>query len=477
MQHSVSLTDGPITRGLFQFAVPILCANVLQSLSGSLSAFWVGRYLGEAALTAITNSQSLILLLTGAAMGITMAATILVGQCIGEKDLAAAKRVVSTGLAFFVVIAIVLALVGGVFAELVLRSMQTSAASLPMAVAYVRMMFLALPVTYSYAFVMSLLRGTGDSRTPLKFMLLSVAIEAVCSPILIFGVGPLAGVGIVGAGLATLLAQAVSLTTLVLFLYARRHPLCLHRGELTKLHWSIVSTLLRKGVPMGGQVLVISLGSVLMIALVNRFGIETTAAYGASLLLWNYIVMPALAITMAASAMTALNLGARRWDRVRKIAIVGVVYCAAVTGLIVLCVSAADSYVYRWFLPADSPALQIASHINRIATWSLILTGMSMVMFGVVRGAGAVMAPLLIYAASLLAVRFPVAALLEERWQEDAIWWSFPISSAVALALATVYFRYGRWRPACSELPAREDRSVRAETRELRLRQPSSYRE
>ena len=225
---------------------------------------------------------------------------------------------VGTSATFFAGISVVMAIAGLVLCEPLLIAMSTPPDSLPLAVAYMRVIFLALPFLYMYAFVMAVLRGAGDSKTPFYFMLLSVGIDIVLNPVFIFGFGPIPRFGIAGSALATFMAQAISLTALIRHLYRRNHVLCLHKDELRylKIDWSIVGTLVKKGIPMSAQMLVVSLSAVLMITLVNRFGVDTTAAFGAALQIWNYIQMPAFAIGMAVSAMAAQNVGARKWDRV-----------------------------------------------------------------------------------------------------------------------------------------------------------------
>lgn len=445
-----SLTEGSISSGMIRFALPILFANILQSLNGSVNSIWVGRYLGEAALTATSNSNTVLFLLIGASFGIAMAATILIGQCIGARDMPEAKRVVGTSATFFASISILMALIGLTFSEPLLVAMRTPAFALPLAVAYMRVIFLALPFLFMYAFVGSVLRGAGDSKTPFYFMLLSVAIDIALNPAFIFGIGPIPRLGIAGSALATLMAQAITLTALVIHLYRRRHMLVLHKDEIRylRLDWTIVGTLVKKGIPMGGQMLVVSLSGVLMISLVNNFGVDTAAAFGAALQLWNYIQMPAFAVGMAVSAMAAQNVGAQKWDRVNSVARVGVLYSLILTGSMVLVIELLDRTAFQIFLPAGSEALKIATHLNRIVTWSFMFFGVTMVLFGVVRATGAVMAPLFILILALLLVRFPVADALVGRFQIDAVWWSFPSSSALASLLAVLYYKFGGWRTA-----------------------------
>ena len=323
-----SLTEGSIRVGLFRFSLPILLANILQSLNGSVNSIWVGRFLGEAALTATSNANTVMFLLIGAAFGVALAATILIGQYIGANNLPEAKRVVGTSATFFAGISVLMAVAGLALCRPLLIAMHTPADSLPLAVAYMRVIFLALPCLYMYAFVGAVLRGAGDSKTPFYFMLLSVGIDIALNPVFIFGVGPIPRLGIAGSALATFVAQSVSLAALIRHLYRRHHILCLHQRELAllKVDWSVVATLVKKGVPMSAQMLVLSLSGVLMITLVNRFGVDTTAAFGAALQIWNYIQMPAFAVGMGMSAMTAQNVGAGKWHRVTHIARVGVLY-------------------------------------------------------------------------------------------------------------------------------------------------------
>ena len=450
MQRPHSLTEGSISRGLVRFAIPILFANVLQSLNTSVNAFWVGRYLGEAALTATSIANSVLFLLLGGVFGLSIASTILVGIYIGGKRLEDAKRVVGTSATFFFVLSIVMSAAGWLFLDPLLHAMTTPAESMALAKAYMRVIFLALPFMYLYAFVMAVLRGAGDSKTPLMFMLLSVGLDIVLNPVLIFGVGPLPQLGIAGSAAATFFAQSVSLVALIVHLYRHRNPLRLQRHELglLRLDWTIVNTLIVKGVPMGLQLFVISLSGILMITLVNRFGVHSTAAFGAAFQVWTYIQMPAFAIGMAVSSMAAQNVGARKWERVNAIARSGSLFSFLVTGFVVVLVEVLGGYVLGLFLPAGSEALAIAEHLNRVAAWSFIPLGISMVLFGVVRATGAVLPPLAILAISLLGVRFPFAIAFMDRFGADAIWWSFPLSGLVAVALAVLYYKFGGWRSA-----------------------------
>jgi Na+-driven multidrug efflux pump len=192
--------------------------------------------------------------------------------------------------------------------------------------------------------------------------------------------------------------------------------------------------------------LVISVAGLTMVGLVNREGVETTAAYGVVLQLWAYVQMPALAIGAAVSAMAAQNIGAGRWDRVGQITRAGVIANLAMTGVLIALILWFDRTTLGLFLADGSPAIAIGQHIGLIASWSFLLFGVTMVLFGTVRANGAVWGPLIILFVAMFPVRLGVALLARPALGADALWWSFPAGSAMTLAGAILYYRYGPWR-------------------------------
>lgn len=448
--QATALTTGSIPRTLFTFSLPILMGNVLQSINGSVNAVWVGNFLGPAALSATANANTVMFLLLGAVFGITMASTILIAQHMGARQSEAAKRVVGTSATFFIGLAVVISALGTLWCRTILGWMGTPRDSIELAVAYMRVMFLALPPSYAFFFVMAALRGAGDSKTPFHFLVMSVALDIVLNPLLIFGLGPVPALGIAGSATATLIAQTASLLAMLRHIYRRANPLVLHRAELGMLKpdTAILRTLVLKGIPMGLQMIVLSSSMVMLFAVVNQFGSATAAAFAAAMQLWNYVQMPALALSAAVSSMAAQNIGAGLWERVRDVARAGVLFNLLMTGLPVVLLYAINRYALRLFLPAGSDSLEIAVHLNQIILWSFLMFGVSMVLSGVVRAAGAVVPPLLILFVSLWVVRVPLSFWAAERHGSDGIWWSFALSAFLAMALTGAYYLQGSWRSA-----------------------------
>ncbi len=449
------LTSGPIGPTLMAFALPTLGSNVLQSLNGSINAIWVGRFLGENALAATSNANIIMFLMFGAVFGFGMAATILIGQSWGRRDVEGARRAFGSAIGLVLAASVVTALVGWATTHDILVLLATPPQALPLAEDYLRVIFLGLPASMMLVLVMMGLRGTGDAMTPLWFMILGVILDAGLNPLLILGVGPFPRLGIAGSALATLISGTVSIVALVVWINLRDLPIRLRGAELAFLRpqRALVKTILAKGLPIGAQMLVISLAGLAMVGLVNREGVATTAAYGVTLQLWGYIQMPALAIGAAVSAMAAQNIGANRWDRVGQVTRIGILYNIALTGVLVGAVLWFDRTTLGLFLAPDSPAIPIGQRISVIASWSFILFGVTMVLFGTVRANGAVWGPLLILFVAMFPVRLGLALLLRPTLGADALWWSFPAGSMATLVGAALYYRYGPWRRGALRVP------------------------
>lgn len=444
------LTTGPIGRTLIAFALPVLGSNILQSVNGSANAIWVSYVLGEAALTATANANQIFFLMLGAVFGVTMVASILIGQAVGAGDEAAAKKVVGTATTFFLALSLVVAALGFTLSPHILTAMGTPDDARADAIAYLRIIFLAMPFLYMFSFLMIAQRGAGDSRTPFYFSLMSVGLDVMLNPLLIMGVGPFPRMGIAGSATSTLVAQLITMCAMGAWLYRKRSVAVIRPADWRLLipDLTIIRSLLLKGLPMAFQMTAISLAAVTMISFVNRYGSITAAAYGAAQQLWTYVQMPSMALGGAVSAMAAQAVGAGKMDRVNRIAWIGVGYAALMTGAPVVVIVLLDPWILHAFLPGDSPSFPIAVHINSIVLWSFIPFGVSFIFTGVVRATGAVWPPLLAVVAALWGVRVPFARLLEPHIGAEAIWASFPAGSLVAVALAGAYYQWGGWRKA-----------------------------
>ncbi|HEY0044380.1 MAG TPA: MATE family efflux transporter [Allosphingosinicella sp.] len=444
------LTSGPINATLLAFALPTLGSSILQSLNGSINAVWVGRFLGEDALAATSNGNIVMFMLMAFVFGFGMASTILIGQAFGRRDVDGARRVLGTAIGSFVGIAACIALVGWLLAPSILQALGTPGAAMPLALDYMRVIFVAVPGALMMTMLMMALRGSGDSLTPLWFMALSVLLDSGLNPVFILGLGPFPAMGIAGSATATAVANYVSLSAMLVYIYARDLPLRLRGAEMGYLRPdpALLKVIVAKGLPMGLQMIVISSSALAMLGLVNREGVHVTAAYGVTQQLWTYVQMPAMALGAAVSAMAAQNIGAGNWDRVSQITRAGVIFNILLTGALIGLLTLADRPALALFLGGESEALPIAQHIQLIATWGFLFFGVSLVLFGTVRANGQVVGPLIILFISMYPVRLGFAFGTREWLGQDALWLSFPIGMVATMLMASALYLHGGWRNA-----------------------------
>ncbi len=442
------LTIGPVGKTLLLFALPSLGVNILQSLNHSVNSVWIGQFLGVEALAASANAGMVMFLMFSTLFGFSMATTILIGQHMGRRDIESVRRVIGTSLTMFVLAGVAIAALGWIFAPQLLRLLATPEGAYPLALTYLRIMFLSMPTSFIMILLSSSLRGVGDSVTPMWNSVLNVALDIVLNPIFILGLGPIPAMGIGGSALATLIAGLVTVAVLIQRIYAKDLAIRLRGVELAWLKptAAYLGPIARMGLPMGLSMIIMSGSALAMIGLINREGVDTAAAFGVMNQLWSYVQMPAVAVGSAVSAMAAQNIGAGKWDRIGKIAWAGVGINVAMTTVILLAITLFDRALLGLFLPADSNAIPVAIHINHVIGWSYILMGISMVVTFIVRANGAVVGPLVILILSGVIVRFTVGFGLHDAYGADAIWWAFIATGVTSVILSVAYYYHGGWR-------------------------------
>lgn len=443
-----SLIEGPIAPALILFSLPLMGTNAMQSLSMTVNAIWVSHVLGPAALTATVNAQILMMMLMGAVFGVGMAANIVLAQAFGAGDDSAVKRVVGTSMSFFVLSSIVLGLIGILAAPTILDAMRTPGDARAQAIVYLRYTCLSMPLVFTFMFLQMLMRATGEARMPFVYSLVSIVLGFVFTPLLMTGWMGTPRLGIAGAVLGGIAAQAIALGLMLRDLYRQDTPIAL-RGEdlrFLKIDWSILNVLIMRGLPMGLQMFVISGASIVVLWLVNGYGSNVAAGYGAATQLWSYVQMPAMALGASVSSMAAQNVGAGRWDRVNKLAGVSTLLALAVTGAVIVLLYALGDLPLLLFLAPGSEALRVAVEINHYVLWGWIPFAITFVLFGIVRANGAIIPPTIILCLSLWIIRVPFAYFLQPTLGAEAIWWSFPLGTIVSTAGAYAYYRWGKWR-------------------------------
>nr|WP_067932495.1 MATE family efflux transporter [Alicyclobacillus kakegawensis] len=433
-------------KTLFVFLIPLMLSNALQSIGGAVSSVLLGQFIGVDALAAGSAVFPVVFFLISFMIGIASGSSVLIGQAYGAGRMDRVKAVAGTSLTFTFLVGVVLAVAGGIGTHTVLTWMGTPTNILASATGYARIFFYALPMLFVYAVYTTFMRGTGDSRTPFYFLVVSTGLSLLLTPTFIFGWVGLPRLGLYGAAWANVVATLATFVLMLVYLHVRRHPLRLDREIVAglKIDAAILGQLLRIGFPTGVQMVMVSLSEIAIVTLVNRYGSDATAAYGAYYQVANYVQMPAVSIGIAVSIFGAQVIGAGRPEQLRQVIRSGVLLNYVVGGvLVILCYLFARG-ILSWFL-TNEHTLRMAFRLLMITLWSYLIFGNAQVFSGIMRASGTVVWPTVLSVISIWCVEIPVAYLLSARLGIDGVWLGYCAAFVVSLLLLYGYYRWF-WR-------------------------------
>jgi putative MATE family efflux protein len=446
LHRPASADPRPLWRVFLVFLGPMLLSNILQALSGTINNVFVGQMLGTQALAAVSGMFPIVFFFISLVIGIGAGASVLIGQAWGAREPHKVKAIAGTAIALGLALGLLVAVFGGTFTEALLRLLGTPADVLPIAIGYARTMMLAMPGLLVFILVTQLMRGVGDTLTPLYALLLSTAVSCALTPAFIRGWGGLPQLGVTSAAAASVVAFAAALLFLAWIMRRRGHPLAPDRELLRALRIdpAILKLVVKIGLPTGVQMIVVSLAEIVLLFLVNGFGSDATAAYGAVNQVVNYVQFPALSIAITASILGAQAIGAGRADRLRAIARTGLKLNLVITGGLVVIGYLFSRHLIGAFV-TSGPVIELAQTLLHIMLWSCVVFGLQAVLGGVMRASGAVMVPTAIAIFCIAAIEVPSAWLLSQRFGIDGVWMAYPIAFTAMLVLQASFYQFV-WR-------------------------------
>ena len=432
----------PLWRVFLAFLWPMVLANVLQSLSGTFNAVFIGQMLGTHALASVSAVYPIVFFLISLVIGIGAGASVLIGQAWGAREVHKVKTIAGTALALGLVLGLAVGLLGGTFAEVILRWLSTPAEVYDDAVGYARVIMFAMPGLLFFILSTQLLRGVGDTVTPLYALVVSTAVSAILTPAFIRGWGGLPRLGVTSAAAASICAFVAALLFMAWIMRRKAHPLAPDRELLRALRIDphILKLVLRIGLPTGVQVIVISVAEIALLSLINRYGADATAATGAVNQVVNYVQFPALSIAITASILGAQAIGAGQTQRLGAIAKTAQAINLVITGALVLL-----AYVFSRDLIAAfitrAQVVDLAQQLLHIMLWSAVVYGSAAVLSGVMRASGVVLAPTAVSIGCIVLVELPAAYGLSSLYGLPGVWMSYPIAFCAMLVLQTAYYQ------------------------------------
>lgn len=304
------MTSGSPMKLLFHFTLPLIFGNLFQQFYSMVDAVVVGRFLGKEALAAVGSTGSLNFMIIGFCLGICSGFAIPIAQCFGSKQLDDLKRYVGNIVWLTIISAAVLTIVTVLFCRPMLVAMNTPPDILNGAYAYIVIIFAGIPATFFYNILASILRALGDSKTPVLFLVISSVINIVLDLLLVIVIP----MGVAGAAVATVTAQVVSGVACLVFIRKRFAILCISRED-AKPRGEYIKHLLAMGLPMGLQISITAIGSVILQVSVNTLGSLAVASMTAASKISCFFTCAYDALGVAMSTYGGQNVGACRKER------------------------------------------------------------------------------------------------------------------------------------------------------------------
>ncbi|MCF8222014.1 MAG: MATE family efflux transporter [Bacteroidales bacterium] len=434
------MTEGKEGRLILQFALPMLAGSLFQQFYNIVDSIIVGNFIGKEALAAVGASFPVIFVLISMIIGLASGVTIVISQYFGAKDYKNVKRAIDTLYIGLFFASIISSIVGLIFSEEIFKLLNLPEEVMPMALEYLNIFLMGLIVFFGFNGTSAILRGMGDSKTPLYFLMISTLTNVGLDLLFVI----VFEMGIKGVALATVISQTGALITAIIYLN-RYHSII--NFDLRKLVFDrkIFRHSIRIGVPTGLQHTFVSLGIMAIMGVVNTFGTDVIAAFSVGARLDAIATIPAMIMAQALATFVGQNLGANKTGRVRT-GLLSTIFLTTIVTIATTALIVSFGDVFMRAFTDDPAVIDIGSEYLTIVSLFYIVFAFMFTFNGVMRGAGDTFIPMIISLISLWLIRIPFAVFLSDRFGETGIWWSFPMSWASGLIMSWIYYMTGRWK-------------------------------
>lgn len=431
----------PLWKSFLRFLAPLMLSNALQSLFGTVSNIYLGQMIGVDALAAVSTFFPVFFFLFAFVMGLSTGATVLIGQAFGAGEHGRVKIVVGTTLAIGLLLSMSVGLVGGLFSRQLMMALATPADILDQASRYARIMLLTMPLGFVFLLMTAMIRGVGDAVTPLLALALSTAIGLILTPMLIRGAFGLPVLGITSPAWATAISNAVTLIVLAVYLLRNKHALAPDVALLRhlRLNRAVIGQILGIGLPSAVGMVVMAIAELVLLGLVNGFGSDATAAYGAVNQVMGYTQFTAISISIAVSILGAQAIGGGDRARLDGIVRTGLAFNLVLTGGLVALIYLMPRAVLGIFI-TDGAVLDLAKGLLFIALWSSVPFGLATTFSGAMRAAGVALTPMLLSIFAIVVIELPSAVILSRTIGLEGVWAAYPIVFCAMFVLQMGYY-------------------------------------
>ena len=448
-KEELDLLNGPVGKNLFYLSLPVIVINLLQTMYNLADTFWLGQYSGDA-LAAITFAFPLVFFLISLGMGLAVAGSVLVAQFEGSGNKERRNYAASQTIGFTALTSVILGLFGYYFIGDIVGLLGATGGVAASAEAYLQVISIGLFSMFGFLVFQSLMRGFGDTMTPMLLMLGTVILNIIIDPLFIFGFWIIPEMGVEGAAIATILSRTLSLIIAVWILFTGRRGLEISLSEM-KPDFSFFKKIMNIGVPASVEGTGRSVSVNALTAVMGwTFADPIIAGFGIGVRIFSMVFLPAAAVCRGVESMTGQNLGAGNFDRAGETAREGAKYSFLIlTGLGVLVFLFAQP-IASVFTPDDQIA-GVAAEFLRYVAFSFGFIGVLRSYVGSFRGAGKTVTAAIISIATLGLIRLPLGYLGAVNIGTRGVWAAFFISNVLGAAIAYIWYQRGTWRQSITD--------------------------
>ena len=438
---AVDMTEGKPWSKLLVFAVPLLIGNMFQQVYGIMDAIFLGRFVGDHALAAVGSSVAVFFLILVILMGIGIGAGIMVSQYLGAKNREDISYTVGTSITITAIISLIIMIFAPLATRPLLVLMSTPAEILDDSILYMNILLWGILGVGYFNVLSSIIRGLGDSITPLIYLiiasLLNIALNFLFIVILEWGV--------FGAAIGTVISQTFSSILCFRRLIKMRDVFDIG-WRYIKPNKKYINQVLKLGVPTGASQAAFAIAMMIIQPLVNGFGAMFIATNLIVMRIDGLVMMPIFSFGNAITVFTGQNVGAGKMNRVNH----GLKQCcvmSALTAVVLLSLILLFGHHVAGAFTQTEEVIELSIRMLRILAIGYIALSVSMVLWGVIRGAGDAISPLWGIVVLVVFVRIPSAYLLVYLLDRpEALMYSMLAGWLTNLAIAAFIFRMGKWR-------------------------------
>ena len=434
------LSSGKVSKMILQFATPMILGNIFQQMYNIVDSIIIGNYIGKEALAAVGASFPLMFALISFIIGIASGSTIVISQYFGAKDIEKVKRAIDTLYIFLFFASILLSVVGIIFSKQIFELMALPAEIMPFAETYFNIYISGIILFFGFNGTSAILRGIGDSKTPLYFLIISTIVNILLDLLFVI----VFGWGISGVAIATIIAQGIAFILIIWYLNKTHKIIRISMFGL-KFDKEIFRKSLKIGLPTSFQQTFVAFGMIALFRIVNDFGTNVIAAFSIAFRIDSFVAMPAMNFSAALAVFVGQNLGAGKPKRAKEGLVSTLIITTTFSIIISIIILVLGKYIMQMFT-SDVEVIKAGVKYLWIVAPFYILFSTMFAFNGVLRGAGDTLIPMFITLFALWIIRIPVSWFLSEKMGETGIWWGIPIAWFFGAFLSYLYFLSGKWK-------------------------------